>query len=313
MSGLAGADGRIAVMDVGGTYIKHCVVEGGRIAQMGKVPTPQDTQEHFLEVMEGVLAQMGGAPALSGLALSMPGVINVETRYMHAGGSLAYNPRTDIAAWEDRFGIPVEVENDARSSATAELALGSMRGVRTGLVVTFGTGTGGGVIVDGHVHRGAHLIAGEISVVYADDPALKSHAVLGYVGGVNNIAHAVGEACGRDISRGEEAFELIAAGDERARAAFDERCDKIVRAFFNFQCLLDPERIALGGGVSANPLFVQGIRDATERFYANFPIAFPHAEVVTCRFRNAANLIGAYLHFCERRSIEPALDVEGVA
>lgn len=305
--------GRIAVFDVGGTYIKHCVVEDGRIADMGKVPTPQDTQDHFLKAIEGVLAQMGGAPALDGVALSMPGVINVETRYMHAGGSLKYNNKTDIAAWEERFGLPVEVENDARSSARAELELGSLRGVRTGLVVTFGTGTGGGVIVDGHVHRGGHLIAGEISIFTADDPALGSHGVLGYVGGVNNIARAVGEACGRDIARGEEAFELIGAGDERACAVFAERCDKIARAFYNFQVLLDPEKIAIGGGVSANPLFIQGLRDATEHLYGGFPIAIPHAELVVCRFRNAANLIGAYLHFCERRGIAPELDVEGVA
>ena len=87
------ASRRIAVMDVGGTYIKHCLVEGGAIREMGKVPTPQDTQEHFLEAVEGVLAQMGGAPALAGLALSMPGVIDVERRYMYAGGSLKYNNR----------------------------------------------------------------------------------------------------------------------------------------------------------------------------------------------------------------------------
>ena len=312
MSGLSGT-GRLAVMDVGGTYIKHCVVEGGRIADMGKVPTPQDTQDHFLEAIEGVLAQMGGAPALDGVALSMPGVIDVERRYMYAGGSLKYNNRTDIASWEERFGLPVEVENDARSSARAELALGSLQGVRTGLVVTFGTGTGGGVIVDGHVHRGGHLIAGEISIFTADDPALGSHGVLGYVGGVNNIARAVGEACGREITRGAAAFELIGAGDERACAAFAERCDKIARAFFNFQVLLDPERIAIGGGVSANPLFIQGLRDATERLYGSVPIAVPHAELVVCRFRNAANLIGAYLHFCERRGLDGTLDVEGVA
>ena len=196
MSGLSGT-GRLAVMDVGGTYIKHCVVENGHLSDMGKVPTPQDTQEHFLEVVEGVLAQMGGAPALDGVALSMPGVIDVERRYMYAGGSLKYNNKTDIAAWEELLGLPVEVENDARSSARAELELGALRGVRTGLVVTFGTGTGGGVIVDGHVHRGGHRIAGEISIAFADDPALGTHGFLGYVGGVNNIARAVGEACGR--------------------------------------------------------------------------------------------------------------------
>ena len=73
------------------------------------------------------------------------------------------------------------------------------------------------------------------------------------------------------------------------------------------------KKIAIGGGVSANPLFIQGLRDATERLYGSFPIAVPHAELVVCRFRNAANLIGAYLHFCERCGLDGTLDVEGVA
>lgn len=310
---MADSSGRAAVFDVGGTYIKYGVVEDGKLGDMGRVLTPQDCQESFLAALDGVLEKMGGAAALDGMALSMPGVIDVDRRYMFVGGSLRYNDKTDIAAWEERFGIPVEVENDARSGALAELKLGSMQGVQTGLVVTFGTGTGGGVIVDGHVHKGGHLIAGEISIAYADDPALGSHALLGYVGGVNNIAKAIGEAVGADITRGEEAFKYIEAGDEHACAAFDERCDKIARTFFSFQTLLDPERISIGGGISANPLFIKGLRDAADRLYGRFPIAIPHAEIVPCRFRNAANLIGAYLHFAAKRGLTEQLEIEEVA
>lgn len=301
---------RIAVFDVGGTYIKHAVMDGRQLTEPGRVPTPQDTQERFLEAIEGILDQMG---QVEGIAFSMPGVIDVDRRYMYAGGSLVYNHRTDVAAWEERFGLPVELENDARSSALAELELGTMRGVRTGLVVTFGTGTGGGVIVDGRVHKGGHLIAGEISVVYADDPARGSAALLGNIGGVNNMARAIGEAAGVPCERGEEAFALVAAGNEGACAAFDARCDTIVRAFYNFQCLLDPERIAIGGGVSANPLFLEGLQRAMERFYQRFPLAFPHAELVCCRFRNAANLLGAYLHYAHRHGLVRDIDIEEVA
>lgn len=307
------AQSRIAVFDVGGTYIKHAVVENGVLGSVDKVSTPQDSQESFLAALESVLSELGGARSLDGVALSMPGVIDVDRRYMFAGGSLAYNNRTDIASWEERFGLPIEVENDARSGALAELKLGSMRGVQTGLVVTFGTGTGGGVIVNGRVHKGGHLIAGEISIATADDPSLGTHSVLGYVGGVNNIAREIGEACGCDICRGEEAFELIAAGDERACEVFAARCDKIARTFFNFQVLLDPERIAIGGGVSANPLFIKGIQDAIDRLYVSYPIAIPHADIVPCRFCNAANLIGAYLHFVAKCGCSEELDVVEVA
>lgn len=312
---------RVAALDVGGTFIKHCVIENGHMAQRGKVPTPRDSagtlkgadgHEAFLGALADILNQAG---SVDGMALSLPGVMDCDRKYLYAGGSLVYNNRQDVTEWERRLGVHIELENDARSSAAAELALGNMRSIRDGLVLTFGTGVGCGVIIDGKVHRGAHRIAGEVSVVWADNPAKGTKAFLGSIGGIGNLAREVGEACSCHVTTGEEAFELIAAGDETARAVFDARCDKMVRALFNFQCLLDPERICIGGGVSANPLFIEGLRAATRRYYDGFPIEFPHAELVSCRFRNAANLLGAYLHYLSATghdALAAEIDVEGV-
>ncbi len=304
---------RIAVFDVGGTFIKYGVVADGRLGERGKIPTPQDAQKSFLAALEGKLADLAALGELGGVAFSLPGIIDVDKRYMYAGGALRYNDGTDIAAWEERFGLPVEAFNDAKSSALAELRLGSLRGAQTGIVTTFGTGVGGAVITHGEVLLGSHLMAGEISVALADDLSAGHMAYLGNIGGVGFIARAIGAAVGRDITSGEEALALVEAGDERARAVFDDHLDKIVRAFYNFQLLIDPERFAIGGGVSANPLFIQGLRDAAERLKESLPYPIPLAEIVPCRFRNAANLIGAYLHFARKRGLSEELDTEGVA
>lgn len=65
--------------------------------------------------------------------------------------------------------------------------------------------------------------------------------------------------------------------------------------------VLDPERVCLGGGVSRNLLFVEGVRAAHRRFNEGLSYAFPEVEIMPCRFFNDTNLIGAYQNFLARR------------
>lgn len=78
---------------------------------------------------------------------------------------------------------------------------------------------------------------------------------------------------------------------------FDEYCYEVVRELHNIQCLLDPQRVCIGGGISENPLFIAGIQKASDLFYQQFPFAFPRAEIVKCKYCNDANLLGAYYHY----------------
>ncbi|MEG0453713.1 MAG: ROK family protein, partial [Coprobacillus sp.] len=65
----------------------------------------------------------------------------------------------------------------------------------------------------------------------------------------------------------------------------------------------DPQRICIGGGISSNPVFIEGIKKAQEAFYASFPIEFPRAEIYKCAFGNDANLIGAYQHYIKVKGL----------
>lgn len=303
----------VVVFDVGGTFIKYGVVGSGRLRPLGKVPTPQDSRERFLAALRGVIDEACGGAAPSGIALSVPGTVDAERRMLVGGGALGYNHGASLDEWAEILGAPVEAQNDARSAALAELELGSLRGVDTGLALTFGTGVGCGVIVGGRLHEGAHGVAGEVGISYAGDARLGFGEFLGNAGGVGHIARAIGDACGRDVAGGEDAMELVQSGDERAVAVFEEHLSKVAQALYGFQMLLDPERISIGGGISANPLFVEGIVRANNRLYEALPFPFEHAEIVPCRFRNASNLIGAYLTFAHARGISSDIEIEGAA
>ena len=296
---------RLAVFDVGGTAIKYCAMEGTELQLQGEVPTP-DTEsldrEPFLATLERVIAELG---PVEGVALSVPGVVDVEARYLHTGGALKYNYDADVTEWERRFGLPVEVENDARCSTMAELAVGNLSGVRNGVVLTFGTGIGGGAVVNGELFKGSHLYSGEASMMYFSTPRrdseLREDGAWSTACSTTGMCRRLAEAKGIEECNGRELFAWLEQGDEETARVFGEVCDDIAIHIHNIQCWLDPERICLGGGISRNPLFVEGVRDAHRRFNAELNYAFPEAEIVTCRFFNEANLIGAYQHFLRMR------------
>lgn len=290
---------RIAVFDVGGTFIKYSLMIDDVMASQGKVPTPRDSQEHFLETIESVLRDM---QQVEGIAFSLPGVIDVNKKYIHAGGSLTYNNHTDIKVWEDRFHLPIEVENDARCAAIAELEAGHMQGIQQGLVLTFGTGVGGGIIINGDIYKGSHMIAGEVSVIFSKDPKVyQAKGLFGAIGSVYNLVEKIATAKNSETRDGKEVFQWIAEGDEVSCEIFKTYCREVVLELHNIQCLLDPQRICIGGGASENPLFIEGLQKASQEFYETLPIAFPHAELVKCQYCNDANMLGAYYHYKKQR------------
>lgn len=290
---------KIAVFDVGGTFIKYGLMIDDVLTCRGKKTTPRDCQENFFKTIENILEDMG---EVEGIAFSLPGVIDVDKKYIHAGGSLVYNNHNDIKEWEKRFKLPIEIENDARCAAIAELVSGNMQGIKQGLVLTFGTGVGGGIIINGDIYKGSHLIAGEVSVIFSKNPKeYQSKGLFGAIGSTYNLVDKIAKAKNIDTHDGIEVFSWIDSGDIISTKIFGEYCDEVILQLHNIQCLLDPQRICIGGGVSENPLFIEGLQRAAKKFYAAFPIKFPHGDIVKCQYCNDANMLGAYYHYKKQR------------
>lgn len=288
----------IAVFDVGGTFIKHCLMIDGKITQAGKIPTPQDSQESFLKAIKAVLDKMSN---IEGIAFSLPGVIDVYRQYIYAGGSLRYNDHCDLKEWENYFNLPIQAENDARCAAIAELEQGNMQGIQNGLVLTFGTGVGGGIIINGDIFKGSHLISGEVSMIFAHRISdVTNHHLFGALGSIKNLIDKIAAAKGVKTDDGRLIFDWIKTGDLISCELFDDYCDDVIWQLHNIQCILDPQRICIGGGVSENQIFIDRIKTAVKRFYQSLPIPFPQPEIVKCKYCNDANMVGAYLHYLRK-------------
>ena len=154
---------KVMVFDVGGTEIKYSVMdEQFHREDAGSVPTPGDTQEHFLATLEALYRPH--AAEVDGIAMSLPGFIDAEHGVVRGGGapSLLYNIGTPVGPLlSARCGCRVFLENDGKAAAIAELQQGALKGCTNGAVFVIGTGVGGGLVINGQLVRGIHCTAGE--------------------------------------------------------------------------------------------------------------------------------------------------------
>jgi predicted NBD/HSP70 family sugar kinase len=100
-----------------------------------------------------------------------------------------------------------------------------------------------------------------------------------------------------DAINGEDVFRWIDEGDEAVGNVLDQFTRPIARMIMNLQFIYDPERFAIGGGISRQPRLLQSIRSNLDQFYSIYPVKVPRADVTVCRFFNEANLMGAYQNY----------------
>lgn len=293
------------VIDVGGTFTKYAVMdEDCHFYKKDKTQTIYDTQAHFLDMLEDIFVKNGKGTA--GIALSSAGFIDSDTGVMYNAGSLRCVSNINIAEiLQKRCGIPVTVENDARCAALAELWRGSLTGYDNGAVIICGTAVGGAIILNGKILRGKRLLAGEFSYLRAESSDLmnpeQAFARAGSVRGLIRIVSEKKHIAAEELN-GEKIFAMANDGDEEVLECIRKYADRIVMLINNCQYIFDPDRIAVGGGISAQPLFIQMIREELENLNAVFPYKMPIPEVVPCRFFNDSNLIGAlYVHLQSKK------------
>lgn len=287
------------VLDVGGTMIKYAVMdEAATIITQGETPTPHTTLEDFIEIICQLYEPL--QLEVNGIALSMPGNIDKDKGQIYAPGALFYNANVNIIKKiQERLKVRVSVENDGKCAALAEIWKGNLKDVQNGVVLVIGSGIGGGIIHERKLIKGSHFFAGEVSYMKSDLASDGFQSIFAMqastsalVTRVANEKHIPVEEC-----NGKRVFEWIHEQDEIACACFQDLCHVLASQMYNLQCLLDPDKILIGGGISKQPLLLETIKQKLEEQYAALPFPIPHAVVDTCAFYNDSNLIGALYNY----------------
>ena len=293
------------VFDWGGTFLKYAVMNSDtEILHKDKIPAPSgdSAKEDFYRMLDPIAEQFGKDTA--GIAISMPGMLDDRTGYCRTGGSLKFIAGSTVGKdLHARWNLPVSVQNDGKAAVLAEHWKGALRGCHDCAVIVIGTGIGGGIILNDRLLVGKDFSAGEYSYLCTNDRIIDSfdgfwcrngHHVIG-----KKLSAATGEP--EETLDGVELFRRIRDNDETAKQVLREIAADYAVQIYNLSVLLNLEKIAVGGGISADPLLIDYLKKALWDMHDRLPFgpekdALPMADVVACEFRNDANLIGALYH-----------------
>ena len=287
---------RILGLDLGGTFIKYCLFnENDEFLLKGKEMTPSNIED-FIVLMKELVNHI---KPIEGIAISMPGFIDAKSGYAKTGGAIKYLDDTNIVKlFKELFHVWVSVENDGRCATLAELETGNLKDVNNGIAIIVGTAIGGGIVVNREVLRGKHLIAGEISFMSGIVDEYPSYnSIFATYCGAYGIYREVEKTTGIKNMSGIEAFERIKNGDKKVEEALKTVCHRLAVYLYNLQVVIDPEKFVIGGGISAEPLFIQYIQEGIDDICSknkDLPVK-PNVDV--CLYRNDANLLGALYNY----------------
>lgn len=278
-------------IDLGGTNIKAGLLsESGVLLRRWSIETQAAGGfEHVFARLVGLIRQIAdeSAPAvgrIGGLGIGVPGPMS------HARGFVFGAP--NLPGWvniplrdrlQEAIGLRVVVENDANAAAYGEFVAGAGKGCRDLVLLTLGTGIGGGVVADGRLHRGFFDNAGEVGhmIVSPNGRACPcgQRGCLERYSSANAVAERLVEAVqagqasllGDRIRRNEGVSSLDVArasrdGCETAKRIWDEACLLLAIACVNLQHLINPERVLLAGGlINAGEQLLAPVREHFER------------------------------------------------
>ncbi|MEE1274310.1 MAG: ROK family protein [Olegusella sp.] len=257
-------------IDIGGTSIKAGLFdEEGTLLDIAKIKTTELVNEEAFNIVNAGLDKLlegkGATPAdVVAVGLDVPGPVDAEGKV----GVLA-NISLDADGLQDALrahftGAALAFVNDANAAAMGEVWQGGAKDVDNCVMVTLGTGVGGGVICNGKLVAGAFGAGGEIGHINMN-PDETLHCGCGKTGHLEQYASAKGivrlyrEACERT---GQEpvhiehetdtisVFNALAAGDPCAKETIDKMTDTLGRALAIISAIVDPEVVLVGGGVA---------------------------------------------------------------
>ena len=277
---------KIACFDVGGTGVKFAGLDQkGQVLLRKDQPTPSSLAG-LLDFMDACLSE----DTFDGIAMSVPGAVNPES-YVIGGYSAV--PYIHGFSWKDRlasYGLPLVLENDANCVGLSQLLLEPE--LKDVACVVVGTGIGGALIVDGKLHRGLHSLGGEFGYMLLDRPGEK----LGnwsQLASTGSMVRYVKKSTGQEDWNGKKIYEQAAKGHAVAIKAIERMNDYMALGLLNIQYLFDPEVIFIGGSISQNETFLEGVKNRVAELVDRYEEYSIKPVIKPVAYKGDANLYGA--------------------
>jgi glucokinase len=273
-------------VDLGGTKVAVASLSGSQLSDSTMEPTDRSSAEALLDQIARMVQSVGGED-LAGVGIGVPSIVEFATGRVVASVNIPLKDVPLRAALGDRLGLPVFVDNDATVAALAEAHDEQLRLVAHNLVMlTVGTGVGGGIVLGGRIFRGSTGAAGELghTIIGADlrtsvpkaesFPQPRSLEALAAGLALDKLAAQVAEqepdsalaGLGRP-AHGADAVAAAQGGDDAAAGIVDLWARRLGIGIANAINTFDPEEVVIGGGAAkAGDLLLEPAREVAMQY-----------------------------------------------
>ncbi|MEN8674372.1 ROK family glucokinase [Nocardioides sp.] len=299
-------------IDIGGTKIAGAVVdERGQVLAEHRIESPASDAVAVEDAVAALVTELASRHEVTAVGIGAAGYVDAGRSIVMFAPNIAWRDEDLRAEIESRVSLPVVVENDANAAAWGEFAFGAAADVDDMLMITVGTGVGGGLVLGGDLYRGAFGAAGEIGHLrvvrggrpcgcgnlgcleqYASGSALviQTRALAGSPEAADLLARAGGDTLAID---GPMITRAATEGDAFAVAMLAELGTWLGEAIASLAAVLDPGAVVIGGGVSESgdllldPIRAAFVDELTGRGHR------PFLDVRAASLANGAGMIGA--------------------
>lgn len=249
-------------IDLGGTNLRTGIVDRtGRVSEFLSRPiNPELSGEKIVREIAEMALSLNEIEKIKGAGVGLAanilkgGILKTGLTTLPGLGEYPF-----IEELSRAFSKPCLMDNDANLTLLGEAHFGAARGVDNVLLITLGTGIGGGLILDGHLRTGAHSSGSEIGLTIIFDPDKGSYLPVESLASPGALAQRLNDPGGK-------VFELARLGDENAKCLIKEMYDYLGILITNAHLLLDLDLVLLGGGIAAvGEVLLEGIQEAFTR------------------------------------------------
>jgi len=296
---------KVLTIDIGGTLTKYAIMdENFNMTDKNHIMTPDDNFENFINTINEIYQNY--KDEVDGIAISIFGFVDNESGVIKGGGKTEFLINKNLLVTLEKLcNTKVSIENDGKCAAKAEYHNGVLKGCKNAAVFVIGTGVGGGLIINGEIVKGIHHTAGEYSFMSCaynrfDGP----DCFVGYNCSTRGLLDTYQKIKNSNEEIDGIKFFSLLDKDTDAQKVFDDFTKKIAIQIYNLFWLLDIEKIAIGGGISAQEKLIDKINEQFQSLINSNPLltSLPvkELEILKAKYGNDANLIGAYLTYKEK-------------
>lgn len=292
-------------IDLGGTNtVAGLVDENGQILdrESRKTNLPTDLKRIVADIValtHGLLARNGlSKEEIASVGVGVPCTANKKTGWMEDAHHLGFAGGPLVAPLMEQLDIPVFIENDANAAALGEWK-GCGYEADSFILVTLGTGIGGGILLGGRLITGVNHAAGELghmTIAMDGEPCgCGRNGCFEAYGSASALIRHARDATGEDITEAKEVFARALAGEQVFVRVLDEYTTHVAVGLANLINIFGPEYICLGGGVShAGDALLLPVREKTyQLMFAK--AAEQKTQIILAKLHNDAGILGAAL------------------